>query len=156
MQVFIIRMNQGFIPLSPIFGLPPFLMARSLCEKRFVYSFRGYCMRHFLSRGSVRFFSIIAIISLHALSSGAQTRYMGEGFFESAMDKYVQGLYDEAIPIYERFIEIAPNDFQGHYFLARCHGFTGNTGKARTYYEKALAILPENYDAHLNYGVLLL
>ncbi len=85
----------------------------------------------------------------------AQTRYMGEGYFETAMDKYVQKLYDEAIPLYRKFLEIAPNDFQGRYFLARCLDHTGNTAEALKTYAHALRISSEDYDAHYYLGSLL-
>ena len=49
--------------------------------------------------------------------AAAQSRYLGEAYFEGTMDQYIQGNFEAAARGFKRFLEFVPNDFNGHYRL---------------------------------------
>jgi len=97
----------------------------------------------------------LAAVLVIPLCSAAQSRYMGEALFEGAMDQYVQGNYEAASQGYRRFLDIAPNDFNGHYLLGHCLRRLGDMDGALASYEHALAIKPDDVDALIYAGKLL-
>lgn len=98
---------------------------------------------------------IMLLIVFSGMKSQAQEkRYMGEALFEGTMDEYQMGRYEEAVVGFKKFLDFAPNDFNGHYLLAHSLRFLGRYDEAIDYYEKALTIKPSDYDAHIYVGIL--
>ncbi len=66
------------------------------------------------------------------------------------------GKVDEAIPHYQRALQIEPNDVKAHIVLGNALLQKGNVDEAIPYYKRALQIEPENSEAHNNLGNALL
>jgi len=109
---------------------------------------------------NIRFLTFISVAVMFAFFLLAplqsQTRYMEEAYFESAMDQYQMGNYEAAVKSFEKFLELAPNDFNGHFFMARSYGFLGNTENAIKSYERSLEINdPKHVCAQRNMGIAI-
>jgi superkiller protein 3 len=69
----------------------------------------------------------------------------GEAYFRN-------GLYDEAIALFEKAVEINPSDIRLYNWLGICYRRLAKTAKAVERYQNALIIDPEDYNVHFNLG----
>ena len=70
--------------------------------------------------------------------------------FKDANEYYKSGDFDKAINTYQKIIE-EDGEYEGVYFnLGNAYWRTGEVGKARLYWEKAVKINPANKDAVYN------
>ena len=83
---------------------------------------------------------MLFFVFFSGISQVSRARYMGEAYFESAMDMYQMSKYEDAVRLFKKFLELAPHDFNGHYLAARSLGFLGDIDSAIEYYKRALAI----------------
>lgn len=69
----------------------------------------------------------------------------GEAYFRQAM-------YDEAVALFEKAVEINPSDIRLYNWLGICYRRLTQLPKALERYEKALEIDPEDFNVHFNVG----
>ncbi len=63
-----------------------------------------------------------------------------------------KGMYDQAIPLAERAIEILPKFPDAHLVLGNCYFMKGRWAEAETAYRNTLSLVPDHASAHLNLG----
>jgi tetratricopeptide (TPR) repeat protein len=63
-----------------------------------------------------------------------------------------KGLYDDAIPLAERAVEIVPEFPDAHLVLGNCYFMKGRYADAETAYRTTLSLVPKHASAHLNLG----
>lgn len=68
---------------------------------------------------------------------------------------YKNGLVEDAILIYKKALEFAPEDEDIHYNLAIAYAKIGDTNSAIKHYQEALKIVPEHLETRNNLGNLL-
>ena len=76
---------------------------------------------------------VLLFVCISWIPQVSRARYMGEAYFESAMDLYQMNKYEDAVQRFKKFLELAPHDFYGHYLTARSLGFLGDIDNAIEY-----------------------
>ncbi len=61
---------------------------------------------------------------------------------------YAQGNYASAIPLYEKAIDIDPNNDMAYFRLALSYNYNGNYDKAIAVFNKEIELYPENYNIY--------
>lgn len=81
------------------------------------------------------------------LTSGEKDtlKQVGEAY-DQALSLQQQGKYDEALPLYQKVVGLAPRDAGYAYSLGTLYQAKGDLTQAQMWYEKAIALDPKNND----------